>query len=132
MVGEVGFLLGLPRAVAVTAETDCRLLRLSRAALVRLEAEQPDAALALQRVVMRLLSLRLLDKDQLVAALMRRARRAGALPVCQPWSNRMVRWASSSSVRWLMVPRAARARRSMRALRVSISAVKPRRPRATA
>ncbi|MBC7802016.1 MAG: SLC26A/SulP transporter family protein, partial [Gemmatimonadaceae bacterium] len=44
MVGEVGFLLGLPRTATVTADTACRLLRLSRPALARLEAEQPAAA----------------------------------------------------------------------------------------
>jgi SulP family sulfate permease len=75
MVGEIGFCLGLPRTATVQAEQDCRILRLSRAAYQRLEIEHPTVVLALQRAVMRRLANRLLDKDQLIAALMNGATR---------------------------------------------------------
>lgn len=76
MLGEIGFLLGTPRTATVRADTPCRLWSLSQAALDQLEREHPSATLALQRAVMRRLSTRLLDKDQLVAALLRGTRRA--------------------------------------------------------
>ncbi len=75
MIGEIGFLLGSPRTATVRALTECEVRTLTRAALQRLEAERPEAALALQRVVMGRLSRRLLDKDQLIAALVRGTRR---------------------------------------------------------
>ena len=69
MVGEIGFCLGLPRTATITADGPCRALRLTRAAMERLEAEHPAVALAFQRVVLRRLGKRLLNKDQLIAAL---------------------------------------------------------------
>ena len=69
MVGEIGFCLGLPRTATVIAEEPCRVLRLTRAAMQRLEAEHPAVALAFQRVVLRRVSKRLLNKDQLISAL---------------------------------------------------------------
>lgn len=75
MIGEIGFLLGTPRTATVRAMTDCEIWTLTRAAMRRLETERPSAALALQRTVMAGLSTRLLDKDHLIAALMRGTRR---------------------------------------------------------
>lgn len=74
MVGEIGFLLGAPRTATVTTDTPCRLLRLTRQAYAGLAAQEPAAVLDLQRLVMLRLSNRLLDKDHLIAALMRGAR----------------------------------------------------------
>lgn len=71
MVGEIGFLLGIPRTATVLAATECEIWSLTRAEMGRVEAEHPGAALALQRTVMARLSRRLLDKDHLIAALVR-------------------------------------------------------------
>lgn len=75
MLGEIGFLLGTPRTATVRADVACEIWTLTREGMARLEREQPSVALGLQRAVMRRLSLRLLDKDHLVAALMRGTRR---------------------------------------------------------
>ena len=69
MVGEIGFCLGLPRTATVTADGMCSVLRLTRLAMQRLEAEHPAAALAFQRAVLRRISERLLTKDELISAL---------------------------------------------------------------
>lgn len=71
MVGEIGFLLGTPRTATVLAVTECETRSLTRAEISRLEAEHPGAVLALQRAVMARLSRRLLDKDHLIAMLVR-------------------------------------------------------------
>jgi len=77
MLGEIGFLLGTPRTATVRTDMACELWTLTRAGMEQLERDSPGAALALQRSVMRRLSVRLLDKDQLVAALLRGTRRQG-------------------------------------------------------
>ncbi len=69
MVGEIGFVLGLPRTATVRADQPCKLLRLTRDAMDRLQAEHPAAALDFQRAIIRRLSKRLVDKDQLISAL---------------------------------------------------------------
>ena len=71
MVGEIGFLLGTPRTATVLAVTECEIWSLTRAEMGRLEVAHPGAVLALQRAVMARLSHRLLDKDHLIAALVR-------------------------------------------------------------
>ena len=70
MVGEIGFCLGLPRTATVRADRPCRVHRLTRPAMERLQAEHPAAALAFQRMIIQRLGGRLLDKDQLIGALM--------------------------------------------------------------
>ena len=70
MVGEIGFCLGLPRTATVRADRPCRIQRLTRPALQRLEADRPATALAFQRLIIQRLGGRLLEKDQLIGALM--------------------------------------------------------------
>ncbi len=74
MIGEIGFLLGRPRTATVRAITACEAWTLTNAAMRRLETTRPGAVLALQRAVMARLSRRLLDKDELIAALVRGSR----------------------------------------------------------
>src|SRR5205085_7910799 len=50
LIGEMGFLLGIPRTATVTTELPCRLRRLTRADLARLEREQPDLAIQFHRL----------------------------------------------------------------------------------
>lgn len=69
MVGEIGFFMGLPRTATVQADMPCRIQRFTRAALHRLEADNPTAALAFQRLIIQRLGGRLLDKDHLIGAL---------------------------------------------------------------
>lgn len=74
MIGEIGFLLGEPRTATVRAETHCRIRRLTRVALERIEQEDPDLGFAFHRAMAQLLAHRLIDKDGMIAALMRSAR----------------------------------------------------------
>jgi SulP family sulfate permease len=69
MVGEIGFALGLPRTATVKADQPCRILRLTRAAMTRLENERPAAAREFQHLMIRRLGERLIDRDQLISAL---------------------------------------------------------------
>jgi sulfate permease, SulP family len=49
MVGEVAWYLGGQRTADVIAETECEVLRLSRASMERMEREEPELAVALHR-----------------------------------------------------------------------------------
>jgi SulP family sulfate permease len=49
MVGEVAWYLGGQRTADVIAETECEVLRLSRASMERMEREEPELAMALHR-----------------------------------------------------------------------------------
>jgi sulfate permease, SulP family len=49
MVGEVAWYLGGQRTADVIAETECEVLRLSRASMERMERDQPELAVALHR-----------------------------------------------------------------------------------
>jgi SulP family sulfate permease len=49
VVGELAFYTGAPRTADVVAETPCVLLRCSREQIERIEAEDPEAAIALHR-----------------------------------------------------------------------------------
>jgi SulP family sulfate permease len=49
MVGEVAWYLGGERTADVIAETDCEVLRLSRASMDRMERDEPELAMALHR-----------------------------------------------------------------------------------
>jgi SulP family sulfate permease len=75
MIGEIGFHLGTPRTATVVADEPCTLLKLSRAALQRLEAEDHAAAHGFHDIIARRLCRRILDKDHLVANLMAVSRR---------------------------------------------------------
>jgi SulP family sulfate permease len=74
MIGEIGFLLGEARTATVRADTDCRVLRLSQAALLGIEREEPELGFAFHRGMAQFLAHRLVDKDRMIAALMRGAR----------------------------------------------------------
>jgi len=76
MMGEIGFVLGKPRTATVRADTDCRVRRLSRATLLRLEQEERAIGIAVHALLTRRISERLLDKDRLIAALVRGNRAA--------------------------------------------------------
>jgi SulP family sulfate permease len=49
MVGEVAWYLGGQRTADVIAETECEVLRLSRASMERMERDEPELAMALHR-----------------------------------------------------------------------------------
>ncbi len=74
MLGEIGFLLGEPRTATVRADTDCRLLSLSRETLRRIAQEDPALSVGFYRAMTQLLAHRLVDKDAMIAALVRVAR----------------------------------------------------------
>ncbi len=74
MIGEIGFLLGEARTATVRADTECRVLRLSRATLLSIEREEPELGFAFHRGMAQFLGHRLIDKDRMIAALMRGTR----------------------------------------------------------
>ena len=69
LVGEVALYLGRPRTADVVAETPCVVLRLSREALERLEAEEPNLAAALHRRLAESLAERVSDTLRIYDAL---------------------------------------------------------------
>ncbi len=71
MLGEIGFLLGEPRTATLRADTDCRLLVLTRDRLRRIEQEDPALALGFHMAMEQFLAHRLIDKDAMIAALIR-------------------------------------------------------------
>jgi sulfate permease, SulP family len=71
MMGEIGFVLGKPRTATVRADTDCQFRQLTRATLLRLEQEERAIGIAVHAFLTRRVSERLLDKDRLIAALVR-------------------------------------------------------------
>jgi SulP family sulfate permease len=75
MIGEIGFHLGTPRTATVVADTPSTLLKLSRAALGRLEASDREAAHGFHMLMAQRLCRRILDKDHLIANLMAMSRR---------------------------------------------------------
>jgi len=69
VVGEVALYTGVPRTADVVAETPSVVLRLSRAALERLEAEEPQTAAAFHRWLATTLAERLADSQRAFTAL---------------------------------------------------------------
>jgi SulP family sulfate permease len=61
VVGEVAMYTGVPRTADVVAETPCVVLRLSRASIEQLEADEPELASELHRWLARTLAERLGD-----------------------------------------------------------------------
>jgi SulP family sulfate permease len=61
VVGEVALYTGVPRTADVVAETPSVVLRLSKASIERIEAEEPELATALHRWLAGILSERLRD-----------------------------------------------------------------------
>jgi sulfate permease, SulP family len=70
VVGEVALYTGVPRTADVVAETNSVVLRLSGAAIARIEAEDPPLAAALHRWLASILSDRLTDTMREFDALM--------------------------------------------------------------
>jgi SulP family sulfate permease len=71
LIGELGFLLGTPRTATVTTETPCRLRRMDRAGLARLEREAPDLGIWFHRLLGQMLAGRIQDKDRMIHGLLR-------------------------------------------------------------
>lgn len=76
MVGEIGFMLGKPRTATVQADVHMRVRVLTRAKFAALQNDHPEAAGALQRIIMRQLAERLLDRDSMIHSLLRATRSA--------------------------------------------------------
>ena len=70
-VGELGFYLGTRRSAAVVADRPTVVYSLSRAALTRLEGDDPAAAYAFHRLIVHLLGERVLHLVRAVEALQR-------------------------------------------------------------
>jgi SulP family sulfate permease len=70
MVGEIAMYTGAPRTAEVVAETPSVVLRLSRASLERLEADEPETAAALHRWLATTLAHRLTDSQRAFSALL--------------------------------------------------------------
>jgi SulP family sulfate permease len=68
VVGEVALYTGTARTADVIAETPCVILGMSRAAIERLEADEPETAAALHRWLATTLSARLTDADRAYSA----------------------------------------------------------------
>src|SRR3546814_20849392 len=64
VVGEVAMYLDAPRSAAVIADTPVRLLRLTRDGIDRLTRDDPAAAAAFHRFLVRLLCERLTSTNQ--------------------------------------------------------------------
>ncbi|MBN8998112.1 MAG: SLC26A/SulP transporter family protein, partial [Rhizobiales bacterium] len=71
VVGEIGFYLDQPRTATVAAEGACRLQRITREALERMERDEPRAAAELHKFVFRHTAQRLGDANRLLRALTR-------------------------------------------------------------
>jgi sulfate permease, SulP family len=69
VVGEVAMYTGAPRTADVVAETPVVVLRLTTAAIDRIEAEDPELATALHRWLARTLAERLAESQRAVEAL---------------------------------------------------------------
>jgi SulP family sulfate permease len=69
VVGEIALYTGVPRTADVVAETPSVVLRLSREALERLEAEEPQTAAAFHRGLATTLAERLADSQRAFTAL---------------------------------------------------------------
>ena len=70
VVGEVALYTGVPRTADVVAEVPSVVLRLSRASIERLEAEEPETAAALHRWLATMLAERLTDSQRAISALL--------------------------------------------------------------
>jgi SulP family sulfate permease len=70
MVGEIGLYTDVPRTADVVAETPSVVLRLSRASIERMEAEEPQLAGALHRWFAKTLAERLTDRMRALDSLL--------------------------------------------------------------
>jgi SulP family sulfate permease len=70
VVGEIALYTGVPRTADVIADADSVVLRLRRASIERIEAEDPEAAARLHRWLARVLAERLTDSERAYSALL--------------------------------------------------------------
>jgi sulfate permease, SulP family len=70
VVGEIALYTGVPRTADVVAEMPSVVLRLSRASIERLEAEEPESAAAMHRWLATMLATRLTDAQRAFTALL--------------------------------------------------------------
>jgi SulP family sulfate permease len=70
MVGEMALYTGVPRTADVVADAPSVVLRLTRASLERLEADEPETAAALHRWLATTLAHRLTDSQRAFSALL--------------------------------------------------------------
>jgi SulP family sulfate permease len=70
VVGEMGFYRGVPRTASVVAEGPTVIYRLTREAFDRMQAENPTAAAAFHKLIIRLLSDRLEFANREISALL--------------------------------------------------------------
>lgn len=70
VVGEMGFYRGVARTASVIAEAPTVTYRLTREALDKMQAEDPAAAAALHKLIIRLLSDRLEFANREISALL--------------------------------------------------------------
>jgi SulP family sulfate permease len=70
VVGEMGFYRNVPRAASVVAEEPTVVYRLTRQAFDKMQAEDPTAAAALHKLIIRLLSDRLEFANREISALL--------------------------------------------------------------
>lgn len=70
VVGEMGFYRGVPRTASVIAEGPTAVYRLTREAFDKMQAEDPAAAAALHKLIIRLLSDRLEFANREISALL--------------------------------------------------------------
>ena len=71
VVGEMGYYMGQVRTASVVAETDCVVYKLGRDKLRQMEAEAPEVASVLHRLIIRFLSERVTHLVTAVQALER-------------------------------------------------------------
>jgi SulP family sulfate permease len=70
VIGEMGFYRSVPRTASVIAEQPTIIYRLTRAAFDRMQEEDPAAAVALHKLIIRLLSNRLEFANREISALL--------------------------------------------------------------
>ncbi|MFL5335707.1 MAG: cyclic nucleotide-binding domain-containing protein [Geminicoccaceae bacterium] len=71
VIGEIAFILRQPRTAWAVADTEVRADRISRAAVARMAAEEPQLLLRLQGSMLRILASRVSDSTRLVVQLSR-------------------------------------------------------------
>jgi len=70
VVGEMGLFTGQPRSADVITSMNCRVRKLSKDAIAKMETENPAAAIELHRFVVRLLSRRLVAANEEIRGLL--------------------------------------------------------------
>jgi SulP family sulfate permease len=69
MFGEIALYLNIPRSLSIVATKPSTVYQLSADALKKMEARDPELAMAFQKYVIRLLAERLVDLNRTLEAL---------------------------------------------------------------